>query len=335
MAQNEKSTILDVAEEAGVSVATVSRIINSNYPINEISKRVHNIIERLHYEPSVRKFETTIGIVVPSFYNIFFAEVIHGIEDYVNYDSRSLILNRSQGSAQHEKSCIIDLMERNVSGIIVISPNMSGIDEEFYKKVAQQMPLVFINGYHQISGAYYVMNNEAKGTLEALKYLFELNHKKILFIRGINSDSYEIKESTYKNFMQEKGIDANNYIVNIGEGNSTDTMDITTDILVDILPETDATAIFCCNDLMGVGAINACQKLGKRIPEDISIMGYDNIFLSRIVEPKLTTMDQNMFQLGYNAATILFMGNTTIGRSRHITLDNVLIERNSTGYNHN
>ena len=96
------------------------------------------------------------------------------------------------------------------------------------------------------------------------------------------------------------------------------------------LPLYEPTAIFCFNDLMGVGAINACKRLGKKVPEDISVMGYDNISLSRLVEPKLTTMDQNMFQLGSNAASLL-IEKIQGGQSKRITLDNVLIKRDSTG----
>ena len=120
----------------------------------------------------------------------------------------------------------------------------------------------------------------------------------------------------------------NDYIINIGEGNGSETMDITTDILVDVLSETDATTIFCCNDLMGVGAVNACKRLKLDIPKDISIVGFDNVFLSRIVEPRLTTVDQNMFRLGYSAATIISEGKQS---GKFISLNNILVKRESTG----
>ena len=102
--------------------------------------------------------------------------------------------------------------------------------------------------------------------------------------------------------MQEKGWLDEQFIVNIGEGNSIDTVEHTADTLQPIIKRLQPTAVFCCNDLMGIGAQNACQRLGLRVPEDISVMGYDNSSLARLVEPKLTTMDQNMHQLGQNAA---------------------------------
>ena len=100
--------------------------------------------------------------------------------------------------------------------------------------------------------------------------------------------------------------------------------------LLRVIPDLDPTAIFCCNDLMAVGAVNACKRLGRRVPADISVVGYDNIALSRMIEPKLTTMDQNMFQLGSNAASLL-IERIRGGCSKRIVLENVLVERESAG----
>jgi len=99
---------------------------------------------------------------------------------------------------------------------------------------------------------------------------------------------------------------------------------------MDMMLNLDATAIFTCNDLMAVGAVNACKKMGLQIPRDMSIIGYDNIALSHFIEPKLTTMDQNMFALGSTAAELLIEKIQT-GKNKKVVLDNVLIERDTTG----
>ncbi|MBR1396231.1 MAG: LacI family DNA-binding transcriptional regulator [Selenomonadaceae bacterium] len=339
MEYNIKTTIVDVAKRAGVSVATVSRVVNDKDFVRDATRRkVLKAINELKYVPNMSARElhtqhsTNVGVVVPSVYNMFFAEVIDGIEDFLRQGSYSLLLNCAQNNPQQEMNCIKAFMSRNVSGVIVISPNTNGINEEFYKEIAKQISLVFINAYYHIPGACYVTNDEAMGTEEALNYLFNLNHKRILFVRGVNSDSYEIKEITYRRIMKSKGIAADDYIINIGEGNGMNTVDDTAKCLAKTLSYTDATAIFCCNDLMGVGAINACKRLGKLIPQDISIIGYDNISISHFIEPKLTTMDQNMFQLGSNAAELL-IDNINTNRSKRVTLYNVLVVRYSTGYN--
>ncbi|MDY4416136.1 LacI family DNA-binding transcriptional regulator [Selenomonas sp.] len=337
MEQKRKATIVDVAKRAGVSVATVSRVVNANYPVKEETrKKVQEAIEALDYVPNVQARElntqrsSTIGVVVPGLYNMFFAQVIDGIEDYVRQDDYSLLLNCAQNDPKQEMKCITALVARNVSGIIVISPNTAHIKESFYAQLVRRTPLVFINAYHYIPDVSYVGNDEALGTQEALHHLQGLGHERILFVRGEKSDSYQIKEDTFRVAMRGRGIDPDRYIINIGEGNSVETVDDTADRLMNVLPKTDATAVFCCNDLMGVGALNAANALGIRVPDDLSVMGFDNIALSRYVSPKLTTMDQNMFRLGSNAAQLLIERIET-GQTKRVTLDNTLIARESTG----
>lgn len=226
--------------------------------------------------------------------------------------------------------CINALVSRSVSGIIVISPNTQGLREDFYRRIVKRVPLVFINGYHRIPNVSYVANDEALGTRQALEYLTGLGHKRILFVRGENSDSYTVKERAYRAFMTERGLFDEGHIVDIGEGNNIDTVTSARIKLMKTIPTLDPTAIFCCNDLMATGAIRACKRLGLSVPEDISVIGFDNITLSKLVEPQITTMDQNMFQLGSNAAAVL-VEMIHGGQSKRITLENILITRESTG----
>ncbi|MBE6102576.1 MAG: LacI family transcriptional regulator [Selenomonas ruminantium] len=335
MIGKKNATIVDVAKEAGVSVATVSRVVNGNYPVKPETKvAVSAAIEKLHYVPNVQARElnqrrsTTIGVVVPSLYNMFFAEVIDGIEAAVRKDKYSLLLNCAQNDPEQEQACIRALVARNVAGLIVISPNTRNMQEDFYRRLAERTPLVFINGYHEVEGASYVSNDEAGGMRTALTSLKKLGHEKILLVRGSHSDSYEVKERVYRNFMAEQGCLDEKMILDIGEGNSVDTVDNTADYLLVRIPEVKPTAICCCNDLMAVGALNACNLLDLDVPKDVSVMGFDNVSLSRYVVPKLTTMDQNMFQLGENAASLV-VEKIRYGRSKKIVLGNVLIERES------
>ena len=332
-----KATIVDVAKKAGVSVATVSRVVNGNYPVRETTRqRVHAAIDELQYVPNLQARElnmqrsTTIGVVVPGLYNMFFAEVIDGIEDNLRRGAYSLLLCCAQNDPRREEQCINNLMSRNVSGIIVISPNTENMDQKFYDRVARRQSIVFINCGTQIANASYVSNDESSGARTALRYLRGLGHERILFVRGEKSDSYRLKEVVYREMMAEAGLLDASYIVNIGEGNSLHTVDTTMNRLLAVLPQRDATAVFCCNDLMGVGALNACKRLGIRVPQNMAIMGYDNTSLSRFVEPKLTTMDQNMFMLGSNAAELLIEKIET-GRSKKVVLENVLVPRETTG----
>ena len=331
------ATIVDVAQKCGVSVATVSRVVNKNYPVSEKTRlRVQAAIDELHYVPNVQARElnlrhsTTIGVVVPGLYNMFFAEVIDGIEAAVSNDKYSLLLSCARNDPAQEQASARELVARNVAGLIVISPNTETLEEDFYKQMAVRTPLIFINGYREIEGASYVMGAEAAGTRTALQYLLELGHRRIMFVRGSHSDSYAVKEEVYRELMQAEGLLDEQMIVDMGDGNTSDTVDDTEWILSLRLPELKPTAVFCCNDLMAVGVQHACQKAGLIVPEDISIVGYDNIALAHFVSPKLTTIDQQMFRLGHAAAELV-IEKIRGGRNRRVEIENVLVERETTG----
>ena len=166
------------------------------------------------------------------------------------------------------------------------------------------------------------------GASMALNYLLENNHKDILFVRGKDSYSYDVKEKVYIDGMKELNNFKPQNIINIGNGNSSETVDNTTKIMVELLKTSHSTAVFACNDLMAVGVLNACKKLNIHVPKDLSIIGYDNIDLSKFVEPKLTTIDQNMFLLGTNSALLILEKiDCNNNYSKRILLNNSLVER--------
>lgn len=330
-----KVTIAEVAERANVSVATVSRVMNGNYPVKaETKESVLKAIKELKYIPNMQARELTqqkssiIGVVVPSISNMFFPAVIDGIDSALKSNSLSFILCRTNDDKDEEIKYVRELISRNVSGIIVISPNLENVKSKFYDDIGSQVPTVFVNGSSTSPNVSTVCNDEAIGSKIALDYLLENNHKDILFIRGTNSYSYDIKEECYTEFMKNIGNFKEENIINIGSGNSSETVSTTTSILLDTLQSTTATAIFACNDLMGVGAINACKRLNINVPNDMSIISFDNIELCKFIEPNLTTIDQNMSLLGENAASLLLEKiNTNNKYSKNIILNNTLIKR--------
>ena len=332
-----KITIVEVAEKANVSAATVSRVMNGNYPVKaETKKRVLEVIEELQYIPNMQareltqKKSSTIGVVVPSINNMFFPEVITGIENSLRLNSLSLVLACSNNDKEEEKLCINNLLSRNVSGIIVVDPNTNNVKSKFYQNISKQTPFVFVNGHSVSTNISSVVNDEAMGADMALNYLLENNHKDILFVRGKDSYSYYIKENVYTEKMKALNYFNPKNIINIGNGNSSETVDNTINIFLDILKTSSATAVFACNDLMAVGVLNACKRLNLDVPKDLSIIGYDNIDLGKFVEPKLTTIDQNMFLLGTNAATLLLEKvEFDNSYSKRIILINSLIERDT------
>lgn len=330
-----KITIQDVAKKANVSVATVSRVMNGNYPVkSETRETVLKVINELNYIPNMQAREltkqksTTIGVVVPSITNMFFTELVNGIETELKSNSLSIILACTNGNYEEEQKCVNNLISRNVSGIIIADPDTESINNKFYDTIAHKLPIVFINSEHTNSNISYVSNDEASGAKTALEYLLNKGHKNIIFVRGKDSYSYDIKEKVYIELMNNQKTFDCSKIINIGNGNTIDTVDNTMNIFLNILKKPSFTAVFACNDLMAVGVLNACKKLEIQVPNQISIIGYDNIPLSKFVEPKLTTMDQNMFFLGANAAQLLIEKiNCDNKFSKRIILNNTLIER--------
>ncbi|WP_455632023.1 LacI family DNA-binding transcriptional regulator [Megamonas sp.] len=335
----KSTTIIDVAKKAQVSVATVSRVVNGNYPVKDSTRRkVLEAIRDLKYIPNIQARElntqrsSIIGIIVPSLFNTFFAEVVNGIESFTASSGYSLLLTYTKDNPISEKRCMNELLMRNVSGIINISPNTEKVASDFFDQIAERMPMVFINSYVKRPAISYVNNDEQIGTKIALEYLISLGHKNICFIRGDRSDSYEFKQNAYEEIMKKMHNFREDYILNIGADNSIETVELTAEKVVETLQEKkEITAIFSCNDLMGIGAVNGCHRLGIKVPQDMSVMGFDNILLSNFIEPKLTTMDQNMMTLGWTAASLLMEKIANENKtSRQVVLQNTLVLRDTT-----
>lgn len=331
-------TIQDVAKEAGVSITTVSRVINNNYPVKkETREKVEKIIEEMNFTPNslarglIKKKTDTVGILVPSITNIFFPLVINGIEHFMEKKGYTLIMCDTK-DRKTEMRQLRNLTERRVDGIISIDPSASIIKKGIYEDLSKEIPIVIINGYNKDIKCNFVINNQEMGVIEALEYLIKLGHKKIAFLRGKNSYSYDLKEEQFYKTLKNNNIEVNNeYIIIVDIGNGIETVDLSMEATLDIMSKDNRpTAILACNDWMALGALHACQKLSIKVPQEVSIIGYDNIIISQMSEPKLTTIDQNMYKLGDLAAKILY---ENIEKQNHtyqkIILDTKLVIRDS------
>lgn len=334
-----KITIQDVAKEAGVSITTVSRVMNNNYPVSrDTREKVEKAVKKLNFNPSylarsliIKKTEV-IGIVVPSITNMFFTTVVKGIQQICKSLGYTTLLSDSEGDGQEEMNCVKKLLSRQVDGIIIIDPNTDNMVNDYYQGIAEAIPLVFVNGCNEGLQYNFVLNDQKTGAVQALEFLIELGHRDIAFIRGHQSYSYDIKEEVYREIMKKNCFDVkDNYIINIGEGNNVETADNTMKVIYSMFREEhNITAFFACNDLMAVGALNACKKAGIKVPEEVSIVGFDNIMLSELSEPKLTTVDQNMLELGRKAADMLIdMIEHERSHSKKLVLNTRLVIRGS------
>lgn len=290
-------TINEVAEQAGVSVATISRVVNDNYPVKEETReRVKKIIEELGYTPNVlarsmvKKKTFTIGVIVSSVTNPFFNNLIEGINNTLAGFGYTILLCNSHHT---DKIILLEsLVSKQVDGIIYSDGVFDNNDLDKIVKFSKKLPIVCINCYNEEIN--YVSCDQILGTKLAFDYLIEKGHENILFIRSTeNSPSYDIKEKLYIETFERK------YFLKVDKGNISNTIVSTREACGAYFKNFEnITAIFACNDLMAIGAIKGLQDLNINVPKDIEIIGFDNILYSDLIMPSLTTIDQQAYTLG-------------------------------------
>lgn len=332
-------TINDVAKEAGVSISTVSRVLNNNYPVKEETRiRIEKAIEKLNYKPNIAarslitRKTSVIGIIVPGITNLFFPTLVEIIEGFLTGSGYSISLCNTGGEALKEVELINQMMSRQVDGLILIDPTLENLDNGYFDEISRSLPMILVNGFPGNYQCNFVSYDEEIGAREAFMYLLELGHRNIAFIRGNKSLSYDIKEKVYKNIVKSNGL---NYekVLHVGKGNSMDVVERTREQIEELLTGNERpTAFFACNDLMAVGVVNACNRMGISIPDEISVIGFDNTLLSGITHPKLSSVDLNIKKIGRRAALELINIIDSRNKSRiKYFLETSLIVRDSCG----
>jgi LacI family transcriptional regulator len=305
--ERESITINDVAKEADVSITTVSRVFNNNYPVKkETKERVEKAIQKLNYKPNtmarglIMKRTSVIGVIVPGLTNLFFPTIVEAIENVTKNKGYTISLSNTSGNAEVERSLVNKMVSMQVDGIIAIDPAVENIDNGFYREVSRKLPVIIVNANSSKTKLNHVSYNEEIGTREAFEYLKSLGHSKIAFLRGEKSFSYDLKEKIYNEMI---GRDDYKMIIRVRSGNTIDGIaEVETRIQELFKFHERPTAVFACNDLMAVGVLGACNNLGLNVPQDISIIGFDNTLISRISFPKITTVDLRMDEVGKRAA---------------------------------
>ncbi len=277
-------------------MATVSRVVNSNYPVNEDTKRkVEKAIEELGYTPntiarSMKKKKTfTIGLVVPSVTNPYFNQLVEGVTSVATKIGYTVILSISNNS--NKFNTIDDLISRRVDGII-FAIGVFDKDIKRIKNYSKKIPLVCINA--NFENINYVCIDEKKASLKGLECIENKKDKNVLLIRGgKDSPSYNIKEELYKKAFDK------HYILNIENGNVSEAINYSKSVCKDFFTKNkNITDIIACNDLMAIGAIKALNELNIEVPKDVKVIGFDNIIYGTLIKPTLTTVDQKPFELG-------------------------------------
>jgi LacI family transcriptional regulator len=301
-------TIRDVAIKAGVSITTVSHVVNkTRFVSKELCERVYAAMEELNYRPntlarSLRMGETkTIGLIIPDNSNPFFAELARIIEDIGFENGYSVILCNSDNIHEKEFAYINMLIAKQIDGVIFIAAGNN--PEHLVELIKRNIPVVVIDRNIANAAVDVVLVDNEKGGFDVVNYLLGLGHKKIACISGPSKLTPSIgRVKGYRKALKQAGIPIReNYIIS-GDFRSPSGEAATLQLLR--LPE-PPTAIFACNDLMALGALRALRNAGLSVPQEISIIGFDDIDLADEITPPLTTVAQPIAELATSAVEIL------------------------------
>jgi len=335
------TTIFDVAKEAHVSKSTVSRVVNKDPAVNsETRKAVEAAIKKLHYAPSyfakgIRTGETkTIALLVPEYANMFYGEMFNGVED-VAYPQGYMIIVCNTGYPVSEKEYIEKLLQRNIDGIIYNTYDVGADKAPFLEKIGKKMPIVLMDealAKQSVLPAVYADGFES--SRKAVHYLAETGCVRVGYVQNTDSISAtEIRYLGYRKGLEECGLifspdllyqcpmkKEKNYIKAGMEAGR---------YFAEMKDRPDA--VMAAIDLLAIGCVSQLRKLGILIPDEISVIGYDNIELGEVSAPALTTISQPTREMGRVAAQLIIdqIQKKTAGKEKK-TFEGRLIIRETT-----
>lgn len=298
-------TVKDVAKRAGVSVATVSRVLNNSEKVSEQTRqKVLKVIEELGFKPNLlaRNFRkdksNLILVILPTIANNYFARVVKGIEDTARKNGYGILLCTTQNSPEIAAEYLKLIERKQVDGAIIASAK---IEIDFCKGLDTRRIVQACEFYPFLDTSYVAIDHK-RAFYDVVDYLIKKGKKNILCAIG-NEDipsEFERKEG-YRKALEENGLEfREENVIRCSYGWAE-----LYEKLKNLCCLKKYDAIACSSDLMAVGAIKAAKALGLKIPDEFSVTGFDNIMMSRLYEPSITTVAQPMYSIGEKAAQIL------------------------------
>ena len=337
---NHSINIYDIAKLAGVSIATVSRVVNGSPKVSAKTKeRVLDIIEREGYTPNVfaqglgLNTMHTIGILVPSIADQYMSSAVAIIEEQLHSEGYDCILSCSGFSAEQKEAHIQLLLSKKIDALILVGSTYAGSDEsshntDYIRKAAAEIPVFLINGLVEGENIYCTASNDYQASLDVTTTLLENGKKRILFMTDSKSYSAKQKLAGYMQACKNYGIPVDEKLI-IHTKNS---IHLVRDLLLaEDFPSFDS--VFATDDAMAVGAIKYAAAKGLRIPEDLWIIGYNNSILCISSEPELTSVDNRVEKVctdTVNRLLTILKGNKNISQQNVIAC--TLSKRATTGF---
>ena len=331
-ATGRRVTIGDVAERAAVSKTTVSHVLSGNRPVAASTRdRVEAAIGELGYRPdglarSLRTRRTNmVALVIPDITNPFYPFLARGLDDGLDGSYRTFIFS-TDAKPEREREFLREIADRSADGIVIDSFTM---DVDVMATTLPEIPLVRV-GISVIDDPHFdtVHAEDERGAALATKHLIDRGHRRIAMIQGPQGAGAH-RNLGYLNELDAAGMTPDPELVLAGEWTRLGGHRAAIHLLSLKVPP---TAIFCANDLMALGALDACRERGKHIPGDVAIVGFDDIDAARMVSPALTTVTNPAYETGLLAGVLLrerMTGDYT-GRPRTVTLPCRLMQRSTS-----
>lgn len=331
-----KPTIYDVAQAAGVSIATVSKVINGTGRISDKTrKHVRKVMEELKYQPSMvasaltGKNTYTIGLTLPDLANPFFAEIARAVEDRGHESGFNFFICSTDNDPAKEEKYFSLLMKKRVDGVIIASRTHN---TAFLKKMIQMnIPIAMIARELPALAVDTVMVDDFLGGYQAGSHLIELGHRRIAVVaEDLNEMSSRERLRGCRQAMLDAGIEPDERLVTVGGFTLESGKEAMRRLL--LLDAARPTAVFACNDVLAIGAIQAARERGLHVPTMLSVIGFDNTILATIIDPPLTTIAQPMQEIGRRVVDLIIQemrGEKT--QKQRVLLLPELVVRGSTG----
>ncbi|EZP77196.1 transcriptional regulator [Parageobacillus genomosp. 1] len=329
------ASIKDVAKLANVSTATVSRVLrNAGNVTEETKRRVLEAIEALNYQPNVlgrylRRMETeTVLVIVPDITNPFFSKVLRGIEAVALERGYQVLLGDTQNDVRLEEQYLNVLPQKQVDGMIFLTARTR---KELMEEMSRQFPIVLACEYLEGTDIPTVSIDNISSARKATEHLIGLGHRRIAHLTGpMDVILSRDRLRGYYQALAQHDIDVDAALVQEGDFSYESGYNVTLKLLA---LEKPPTAIFAANDAMAIGAIKAVRHRGGRVPEDVAVVGFDDIQMASIFEPGVTTIAQPMFDIGKQAMKLLLqlIDGEEVERRQFVLPDQLVIRESCGG----
>jgi len=333
---NDHVTLQDIARAANVSVSTVSRALSNSPVVTEKTRiRIQNLAQTMRYTPNimarslVKSTSNTIGMVIPDIMNPFFPEVAKGVEAYANQHGFNVLLCNSNQDIEKEKRYVENLFSLRVVGITIM-PVTERL-EHIFLRYPPDSNIAFLSYIPEALGCSGVEVDDVKSGYLATRHLVELGHQDIAFVGGgENSQITFRRHSGYEQALQEANIEP----MTPGDGGESDLAEFgfnPGDLVFERRPL--PTAIVAYNDVTALRVIETAGRRGILVPRDLSVVGIDDIYLSRLWQIQLTTVAQDKYRIGEWCARIVidrFRDPETHRETVRKTCNPRLVVRNTT-----